>query len=487
MDNYLNNRENVEQILNILFGASDNSIQEIQDADKPVAKQPVVGGAADAEYTFRTALNNIFGTESTKGLDGKPLEGVSDSALILILLDIKKNDRINKLLVTLNDTIANRIAIGRIRGILKEDEDNLNVILKSNKIEGIDITPEDLEVDDLTEETAKILNTYHGIPPKIPSGEESNEVGTKKEASAESNAKALDEQAEEINKLEVKYQGQLYQIITKENKEEKENENKEEEEEEEEEEENFDGNDVLDLYNELKKEVNEKNKENEENKTNKSQLNEKVIADRLVRFIVSEDFENYAKITDANVNIPKLEKKRRLVAELLTKLNTSLFIDPHISSLVNLFWPDVGNQQKSQNPSKVIKKTTTFQSRFYPTVYLKEKDKDGNEIKKPKTYSHNTMTQTQEIDKDALVLDYTGVESLFNILLNTGDNLDWGKDTTGDDAYKPQRSEEYKQEEYIDTSNLYAWPKKNKENTGENTEETPIASATVIDKNKNST
>jgi hypothetical protein len=177
------------------------------------------------------------------------------------------------------------------------------------------------------------------------------------------------------------------------------------------------------------------------------------ITNSTVGAIYDENNGNYERtnmIIDALENkvITDNSKKERTktVIKILTKLNTTPFIDPGLGRFVDIFFPDITMPSSEDSAQKTYNKTTEFKLNMYQNPHFDSTKDISN------SYGQSFLTRSEKFDNpfDQVFDDIFGIELFMQTLMNTGSNIEKLEETA-----KPKYSEVYTITEKKDKSMFY--------------------------------
>lgn len=377
------------------------------------------GGNSTKQYTLRDALDAIFGSANEQN---------QNIPLIILILhtlmtsnpdqEISGQEIMSKIIEELYENPKNYIAIGRIRGILTKNEDDLESVFdnKEEKLHPFKPTIDtgSLDAHVLPDEALVILNKIPKIDPVEPLT--STTLKKAKEEVDKNNQELKQKREEKEKKLsegEQQYRGTLYDLVTTDS-----------------------GNATAiqdEVYN-IHKEI--------MNNPDEDFPKHDLVA-HLIDFLEPENLEIYPseKSTPYKKDNPGQETRRQIIQDRLVKENTDMYVDPVISNVVNTFIPTADAIPIKQDPPSIIQKTTEYLTKLYPTTYFLNNSEDDN---KTETYGKRVTKQKDTYKNGSKIsFDMLNLDNNLNMLWNTGANLEYA------DSYKPKFQELYSIEENV--------------------------------------
>ena len=303
------------------------------------------GGLGEKTYTLQDVMENIFGSGSKEGVDDKTF----------IRMMVKMNQPTTKAITPMINYLENESrAIGRMRGVLQADEEDLKTIVGDS----IEINIGDFDMDNLVlDETAvKQLNkTTSIIPNETSPSEKTSESKTSKDQ------KTSTQTVEDKNFEEMK--AKIYEII------------------------NNTQNDVNTLETSI---INFYN----DNLHDKTEL-----AAKLIEHLKSQDNNDTSTFA----------------AEVLRKKNTTYYVD--LDSFLRIFipfWPTIETTTLTEENPSVLNRERSFYTEFFANPSYSTNTDQANQD--PKTYGHS-QTFLRE-DPGPSTIDFADIENNLRIIEN---------------------------------------------------------------------
>jgi hypothetical protein len=408
----------------------------ILTSDGRLIEKKQSGGTPTKQYTLRDALDAIFGSANEQNqnipliiliLHTLMTDNSSDttsnadpeiSGQEISGQEISGQEIMSKIIEELYENPKNYIAIGRIRGILTKNEDDLESVFE-NKGEKLNpfkptIATGSLDAHVLPDEALVILNKI----PKIDPVEPLTPTTLKKaKEEVDKNNQVLKQKREEKEKKlsegERQYRGTLYDLVTTDS-------------------DNADA--IQDQVYNIHKEIMNKPDEN---------FPKHDLVAHLIDFLEPENLEIYPseKSTPYEKDNSEQERRRQIIQDRLVKENTDMYVDPVISNVVNTFIPTADAIPIKQAPPSIIQKTTEYLTKLYPTTYFLNDSKDDN---KTETYGKRVTKQKDTYKNGSkFSFDILNLDNNLNMLWNTGADLEYAN------SYKPKFQELYSIEENV--------------------------------------
>ena len=414
-------RENIKTTAN---DAMEKIAETINKGATALKKQS--GGTPTKQYTLRDALDAIFGSANEQN---------QNIPLIILILhtlmtdnssnttsnpepEISGQEIMSKIIEELYENPKNYIAIGRIRGILTKNEDDLESVFdnKEEKLHPFKPTIDtgSLDAHVLPDEALDILNKI----PKIDPVEPLTPTTLKKaKEEVDKNIQELKQKREEKEKKlsegERQYRGTLYDLVTTDSKNDSTIENE-----------------VYNIHKQIM------------NNTDADFPKHDLVA-HLIDFLEPENLEIYLseKSTPYENDNTEQERRRQIIQDRLVKENTDMYVDPVISNVVNTFIPTADAIPIKQAPPSIIQKTTEYLTKLYPTTYFLDESGENNKIE---TYGKRVTKQKDTYKNGSkFSFDILNLDNNLNMLWNTGADLEYAN------SYKPKFQELYSIEENV--------------------------------------
>lgn len=316
-----------------------NVLKELKSTQKQT------GGLGEKTYTLQDVMKNIFGSGSKKGVDDKTF------IRMMVQMNRQKPNAITPMINYLKNESR---AIGRMRGVLQADEDDLNKIVGDGIIKDNEF---DMNKLDLDETAVKQLNkTTSIIPNETSPSEKTSESKTSKDQ------KTSTQTVEDKNFEEMKTE--LYKIINNTQNDD-----------------NTLETSIINFYN--------------DNLHNKTEL-----AAKLVEHLESQDNnDNYS-----------------FAAEVLRKKNMTYFFDftHHFVRNIFPFWPTIETTTLTEENPSVLNRERSFNTEFYANPSYSTNTDQANQD--PKTYGYS-QTSLRE-NSGPSTIDFADVETDLRIMEN---------------------------------------------------------------------
>jgi exonuclease VII small subunit len=291
-----------------------NVLEELKKSQQKIQS---AGGLGEKTYTLQDVMKNIFGSGSKNGVD--------DKTFIRMMVEMNRQEP-NAITPMINYLKNESRAIGRMRGVLQADEEDLNKIVGDGIIKDNEFDMGHLQLD---ETAVKQLNKTTSIIPNETSPSPS-------ESKTPEHQKTSTQTVEDKNFEEMK--SKLYEIINKQN----------------------DDNTALEtsiikFYN--------------DNLHNKTEL-----AAKLVDHLETQDNNDTNKYSFA--------------AEVLRKKNTTYFVDlDSFLRIFNPFWPTIETTTLTEENPSVLNRERSFNTVFFANPSYSTNTDQANQD--PKTYGYS--------------------------------------------------------------------------------------------------
>jgi hypothetical protein len=161
---------------------------------------------------------------------------------------------------------------------------------------------------------------------------------------------------------------------------------------------------------------------------NKNNILVKNVMNNLIDYTASSAVGRWMENNVKEESMPAASKRRDLLIDQMTRLNTKPVLDPFFERFISTFWPEADSIPYKRPPPKTIRKDTIIKTTLYPTLPTirlnpgdNTEDTDGE--KDNHTYGSKIMTLTEKVKGDQTDYDILGVEMFLNTLMTTGSNL----------------------------------------------------------------
>jgi len=160
---------------------------------------------------------------------------------------------------------------------------------------------------------------------------------------------------------------------------------------------------------------------------NKNNILVKNVMNNLIDYTASSAVGRWMENNVKEESMPAASKRRDLLIDQMTRLNTKPVLDPFFERIISTFWPEADSAPYKRPQPKTISKKTIIKTTLYPTlptIHLNPDDNVENGDKANNhTYGSKIMTLSEKVNGDQSDYDTLGVEMFINTLMTTGSNL----------------------------------------------------------------
>lgn len=327
---------------------SQERFQKVLNELKKSQQNIQSGGLGEKTYTLQDVMKNIFGSGSK--------EGVDDKTFIRMMVEMNRQEP-NAITPMINYLKNESRAIGRMRGVLQADEDDLKTIVGN----GIDIKDNEFIMDNLKLDGTAVnqLNKTTSIIPKKTS--QSPSEAKTSEAKTPEDQKTSTQTVEDKNFEKMKTE--LYDIINNTQPV------------------NTLETSIINFYN--------------DKLHNKTEL-----AAKLIDHLDSQDSNN---------------TNYSFAAEVLRKKNTTYYVDlDSFLRRLNPFWPTIETTTLTEENPSVLNRERSFNTEFFANPSYSTNTDQANQD--PKTYGRS-QTFLRE-NSGSSTIDYADIETDLRIMEN---------------------------------------------------------------------